>query len=144
MTLGNDLKIRPSDSFRKRIAGASEKDIVHSGLAQTMETAALNIMKTAHKHKLCLNLRLAAYMCSIEKIFLTYEEAGLAFWRQNDELLSRVGGIASGTSPLQLCGSTDYRNAQNLDGKRIREHAGEGYLVEVRILLHCKQNYFSV
>ncbi|KAK6640779.1 hypothetical protein RUM44_012476 [Polyplax serrata] len=79
MTLGNDLKIRPSDSFRKRIAGASEKDIVHSGLAQTMETAALNIMKTAHKHKLCLNLRLAAYMCSIEKIFLTYEEAGLAF-----------------------------------------------------------------
>lgn len=77
--LGDDLRIYPTDSFRQRIAGASEKDIVHSGLAQTMETAALNIKKTAEKHKLSLDLRLAAYMCSIEKIFLTYEEAGLAF-----------------------------------------------------------------
>ncbi|EEB11341.1 glutamate dehydrogenase, putative [Pediculus humanus corporis] len=77
--LGTDLRIRPSDSFRKRIAGASEKDIVHSGLAQTMEMAAINIMKVAFKNKLYLDLRLAAYMCSIEKIFLTYEEAGLAF-----------------------------------------------------------------
>lgn len=77
--LGDDLKICPSESFRKRIAGASEKDIVHSGLAQTMEMAAVNIMKMANKHKLCLDLRLAAYMVSVEKIFLTYEEAGLAF-----------------------------------------------------------------
>lgn len=77
--LGDDLKICPSEAFSKRIAGASEKDIVHSGLAQTMETAALNIMKMANKHKVCLDLRLAAYMCSVEKIFLTYEEAGLAF-----------------------------------------------------------------
>ncbi|KAL0276183.1 UNVERIFIED_CONTAM: hypothetical protein PYX00_003802 [Menopon gallinae] len=77
--LGEDLRITPSESFMKRIAGASEKDIVHSGLAQIMETAAINIMKMGNKHRLGFDLRLAAYMVAIEKIFLTYEEAGLAF-----------------------------------------------------------------
>lgn len=37
------------------------------------------IMKTSMKFNLGLDLRTAAYVNSIEKIFTTYNEAGLAF-----------------------------------------------------------------
>jgi hypothetical protein len=36
-------------------------------------------MKTAIKFNLGLDLRSAGYVYSIEKIFITYKEAGLAF-----------------------------------------------------------------
>jgi hypothetical protein len=38
--VGGRIPVTPSDSFQKRISGASEKDIVHSGLDYTMERSA--------------------------------------------------------------------------------------------------------
>lgn len=44
--VGGRIPVTPSESFQKRISGASEKDIVHSGLDYTMERSARVIIIT--------------------------------------------------------------------------------------------------
>lgn len=78
--LGKDkVKILPSEEFNRRISQMSEKDIVHSGLEQTMENAAKAIAATSKRYNLGVDLRTSAYINAIEKIFHTYSESGLNF-----------------------------------------------------------------
>jgi len=76
---GGKIPISPTEEFEMRIAGASERDIVHSGLAYTMERSARNIMRNGLKYNLGLDLRTAAFISSIDKIFDVYNHAGLTF-----------------------------------------------------------------
>jgi glutamate dehydrogenase (NAD(P)+) len=76
---GGTIPITPSERFERRMGGASEKDIVHSGLAQTMEGSAQQIMMKAMEYDLGLDLRTAAYINSVSKIYNCYREAGLTF-----------------------------------------------------------------
>jgi len=74
--VGGKIPVTPSLEFQKRMSGASEKDIVHSGLDYSMERSAKGIMKTAIDMNLGLDLRTAAYINSIVKIFETLRDAG--------------------------------------------------------------------
>ncbi|KAK3091556.1 hypothetical protein FSP39_020787 [Pinctada imbricata] len=77
--IGGGIPIMPSEEFKTRMGGASEKDIVHSGLSYTMERSAKTIMRTALDYNLGLDLRTAAYISSISKIFKVQYEMGLIF-----------------------------------------------------------------
>merc|ERR1712241_791132 len=67
--VGGAIPVTPSAAFESRMAGASEKDIVHSGLDYSMERCARAIMDTAMSYDLGLDLRTAAYINSVSKIF---------------------------------------------------------------------------
>jgi len=73
---GGKIPIVPTDSFERKIAGASEKDIVQSGLSYTMARSAKNIIKTAQEYDLGLDIRTAAYISAVEKVFKVHVEAG--------------------------------------------------------------------
>jgi len=77
---GFAVPIKANSDLEEKIHGASEKDIVHSGLAFTMKRAGQNIMMTAENYKDNideLDLRTAAYISSLDKVFRVYKEAGL-------------------------------------------------------------------
>merc|ERR1712212_308775 len=77
--VGGRIPVTPSNEFDRRMSGASEKDIVHSGLDYAMERSARAIMNTAMEYAPGIDLRTAAYINSISKIFTTYRDAGLTF-----------------------------------------------------------------
>uniref|UniRef100_A0A2K5JZT8 Glutamate/phenylalanine/leucine/valine/L-tryptophan dehydrogenase C-terminal domain-containing protein n=1 Tax=Colobus angolensis palliatus TaxID=336983 RepID=A0A2K5JZT8_COLAP len=68
---GGTVPIVSTAEIQDRILGASEKDIVHSGLAYTMERSARQIM--------CTVMKTAAYVNAAEKVFKVYNEAGMTF-----------------------------------------------------------------
>ena len=77
--VGGPIPVTPSEEFLTKMAGASEKDIVHSGLDYSMERTAKGIMKTVDKYNLGIDLRTAAYINSVTKIFGTYKTAGMVY-----------------------------------------------------------------
>ncbi|NXI39524.1 DHE3 dehydrogenase, partial [Galbula dea] len=79
-----EIPIVPSPELQARATGASEKDIVYSGLAYTMECLTVllslqQIMSMAAKYNLGLDQRTAAYLCALEKVFIVYNEAGFTY-----------------------------------------------------------------
>jgi len=72
------IPVTPSTEFDASMSGASEKDIVHSGLDYSMERTARSIMNTAQEFNLGIDLRTAAYINSVRKIFKTYRDAGMS------------------------------------------------------------------
>ncbi|XP_041968508.1 glutamate dehydrogenase, mitochondrial-like [Aricia agestis] len=73
-----DAKIGPTPFFADMMSEASELNIVTAGLEFSMGNACRNVMRSAQTHSLGLDLRTAAYITAIEKIFVTYDEHGLA------------------------------------------------------------------
>lgn len=63
------VQIKPTDQFKSRMRGASEKDIVHSGLQFSMNQAARSILNRKDEYKLDLDLRTAAYILAIERVY---------------------------------------------------------------------------
>lgn len=74
---GKCVNVVPNPKLKKQIEEPSEADIVRSGQENVMEQAAIGIMTTANQYELCLDLRTAAYIYCVEKIFESYETAGL-------------------------------------------------------------------
>ncbi|KAI0978595.1 hypothetical protein GJ496_008359, partial [Pomphorhynchus laevis] len=73
------VSIVPTDEFLNNMSGAGEVDIVNSGLEYTMEKSANAIIETCKHYDLGLDIRTAAFVNSIEKIFNVYYATGLTF-----------------------------------------------------------------
>ena len=58
-------------------AGPTERDIVFSGLEDTMKSSTDNIVKLAHERG--CSYRIAAFVIAIEKIATVYKDAGITF-----------------------------------------------------------------
>lgn len=77
-SFGGDVKVVPNTAFAANMRGASEKDIVHSGLQYTMERSARKIIKRVHAYDLGLDVRTAAFILACENVYSTTSEAGFS------------------------------------------------------------------
>jgi len=71
-----DVAVGPNTAMNARMKGASEKDIVQSGLQYTMERSARNIIQRVHQYDLGLDVRKAAFVLACEKVYETTCTAG--------------------------------------------------------------------
>ncbi|BHF74927.1 glutamate dehydrogenase [Sparganum proliferum] len=76
---GGQVPIAPTEEFHNRISGASERDIVYSGLEYTMERACQDLMRIADRYNLGYDIRTAAYISAIEKVFFVLHGSGVMF-----------------------------------------------------------------
>ena len=77
-------------NFKIKKKGASEKDIVNSGLDFTMKRSARAIMNTSNKYNLGLDIRTAAYVNAIEKIVKVYLSAGFTLWNNWNSFIFKL------------------------------------------------------
>jgi glutamate dehydrogenase (NAD(P)+) len=66
-----------SDETARLTRGASEEDLVTSGLEETMVNAYLHIREIHKRHRKQADLRTAAFINAIDKIALCYEDLGI-------------------------------------------------------------------
>ncbi len=71
-----DKKLSPEE-MPNLISGASEEDLVNSGLEETMVNAYQEIRDIQHQHNDQFDLRTAAFICAINKIVTSYKHAGI-------------------------------------------------------------------
>ncbi len=69
-------KIRDAD-MHDIIHGASEADLVDSGLEETMVNSYRQIREIQAKHEDRFDLRTAAFICSLEKVAVAYQQKGI-------------------------------------------------------------------
>ena len=67
-------KMSESPNLKKIAEGATEKDIVYSGLDETMTDACAQVLKIAEDRN--CSLRNGAYASALEKIYAVYQESG--------------------------------------------------------------------
>jgi len=72
------LNVAPNADMTNRMNGASEKDIVQSGLQYTMERSAKQIISRVHAYDLGLDVRTAAFILACEKVYNTTHQAGFS------------------------------------------------------------------
>lgn len=75
---GYNVEVCPSKELTRRLMQTSELDIVNSALEHVMVNAVEELMGVANRYMLCLDMRLAAYISGVEKVFKNFEGAGLA------------------------------------------------------------------
>lgn len=74
-----EIPIKPTPEFEQAMGGASEKDIVNSGLSYTMERSGRKIKDVAMQHDLGVDLRTAAFVLALTKISNNIIMAGFTF-----------------------------------------------------------------
>jgi glutamate dehydrogenase (NAD(P)+) len=67
----------PAKRRQQLIAGTDERDLVNSGLEETMACAYQEILDTRKSNKGVSDLRTAAYVCAIQKVARGYLELGI-------------------------------------------------------------------
>ncbi|VDO05106.1 unnamed protein product [Rodentolepis nana] len=76
---GKKVGINPTKALQERYDNISEEDVVHSGLHYSVQRASNNVMDTCDRYHLGIDVRTAAYISAIEKIFLTFHKSGMTF-----------------------------------------------------------------
>ncbi|KAK9504952.1 hypothetical protein O3M35_009118 [Rhynocoris fuscipes] len=77
--LNKEVKIIPNEAFQKMIINASEKDIVQFSLGYNMIKAGQSLHSIAKENKLGIDLRAAAFMLAVFKVYKVYEAGGLTY-----------------------------------------------------------------
>jgi len=72
------ISVNANANMMNRMNGASEKDIVQSGLQYTMERSAKQIISRVHAYDLGLDVRSAAFILACEKVYNTTHQAGFS------------------------------------------------------------------
>lgn len=78
--LGKEIMVGPSPKYRQRLIEASEKHIIQSSLQSSMNEAGDQLLKFAKRYNLGTDLRTAAYMYAVTRIFITLEQSGLHYF----------------------------------------------------------------